>query len=156
PVSQRDPPEDHRGALGLVREGRGGPANGAQAPRMRALACAVLGLLLWPAVAGAHATVVRTTPAATSVVRTAPPLGTMRFSEPVDLGPDSLRLLDATGSEIHTGKAPHVGGDRSTAQLALPGGLKNGTYVVAWRVTSADSHPVSGAFSFSIGAPSSL
>ena len=36
--------------------------------------------------------------------------------------------------------------------LTLPAGLENGTYVVAWRVTSADSHPVSGAFSFSIGA----
>ena len=58
---------------------------------MRALACALLGLLLWPAVAGAHATVVRTTPADTTVVRTAPRAVTMRFSEAVDLGPDSLR-----------------------------------------------------------------
>ena len=28
--------------------------------------------------------------------------------------------------------------------------------MVAWRVTSADSHPVSGAFSFSIGEPSAV
>ena len=28
--------------------------------------------------------------------------------------------------------------------------------MVSWRVTSADSHPVSGAFSFSIGQPSAL
>jgi copper transport protein len=28
--------------------------------------------------------------------------------------------------------------------------------VVAWRITSADSHPVSGAFSFSVGEPSAI
>jgi copper transport protein len=40
--------------------------------------------------------------------------------------------------------------------LALPPGLAEGTYVVAWRVVSSDSHPVSGAFSFSIGTPSQV
>lgn len=35
----------------------------------------------------------------------------------------------------------------------LPAHLADGTYVVAWRAVSADSHPVSGAFTFSIGAP---
>ncbi|MFD2119018.1 CopD family protein [Streptomyces cirratus] len=37
---------------------------------------------------------------------------------------------------------------------ALHSGLPNGTYTVAWQAVSADSHPVSGAFTFSIGAPS--
>ena len=55
---------------------------------------------------------------------------------------------------MDTPKAAHIGGDRTTAAVKLPAGLKDGTYVVAWRVTSADSHPVSGAFSFSIGQPS--
>jgi copper transport protein len=81
---------------------------------------------------------------------------TLRWSEPVDLGPGSVRLLDATGGEVKTGKAAHIGGDRTTARLALPAGLERGTYVVSWRVTSADSHPVSGAFSFSVGEQSSL
>ena len=40
--------------------------------------------------------------------------------------------------------------------LELPPGLPDGTYVVAWRVVSTDSHPVSGAFTFSIGAPSQV
>jgi copper transport protein len=31
---------------------------------------------------------------------------------------------------------------------------ERGTYLVSWRVVSADSHPVSGAFTFSVGAPS--
>jgi copper transport protein len=33
-------------------------------------------------------------------------------------------------------------------------GLPRGTYTVTYQVVSADSHPVSGAFTFSIGAPS--
>src|SRR5207248_2879768 len=36
----------------------------------------------------------------------------------------------------------------------LPAKLADGTYVVAWRVVSADSHPVGGAFTFSVGKAS--
>jgi copper transport protein len=123
---------------------------------MRALALALLVLLVLPAVASAHATVVRTTPGDGAVLPSAPRVVQMRFSEPVDLGPGSLRLLDASGKELKTQDAKHAGGDRATAVLTLPGRLKHGTYVVAWRITSADSHPVSGAFSFSIGEPSAV
>ena len=38
--------------------------------------------------------------------------------------------------------------------MKLRDGLADGTYTVAWRVVSADSHPISGAFTFSIGKPS--
>jgi copper transport protein len=127
---------------------------------MKALARGLLAALVWmavlPAVAGAHATIVRVTPADRSVVAKPPGEVTIRWSEAVDLGPDSVRLLDAGGRTLDTPKAAHVGGDRSTAVVKLPADLEEGTYVVAWRVTSADSHPVSGAFSFSIGQPSAL
>ncbi len=32
--------------------------------------------------------------------------------------------------------------------------LSDGTYIVGWRVISADSHPIAGGLSFSVGAPS--
>jgi copper transport protein len=38
--------------------------------------------------------------------------------------------------------------------VGLPANLRNGTYVVAWRVISADSHPIRGAFAFSVGSES--
>jgi copper transport protein len=120
----------------------------------QALLVALLALVTLPAAAGAHATVLRTTPSDGAVLPSAPRAVQMRFTEPVDLGPGSLRLLDASGKEIDTDDARHAGGARATAVLTLPRGLESGTYVVAWRVTSADSHPVSGAFSFSIGEPS--
>ena len=124
---------------------------------MKLLARGLLAALVWlavlPAVAGAHATIVRTTPADRSVVAKQPREVTIRWSEPVDLGPDSVRLLDATGARS-TRRSPRTSAATARPRsLKLPAGLKKGTYVVAWRVTSADSHPVSGAFSFSIGQP---
>jgi len=123
---------------------------------MRAFVLALLVLLVCAPGAGAHATIIRTTPADRSVVASAPRTVEIRWSEAVDLGPDSVRLLDATGGALDTPEPTRAGGDASTAVLRLPAGLKDGTYVVAWRVTSADSHPVSGAFSFSVGAPSAV
>ncbi|MFD1085930.1 copper resistance CopC/CopD family protein, partial [Micromonospora andamanensis] len=61
-------------------------------------------------------------------------------------------------------KRRHAAGDElstdsrsvdTTVVLAIPPDLADGTYIVAFRVISADSHPVSGGFSFAVGAPSS-
>ncbi|CAM5227842.1 hypothetical protein SANTM175S_01134 [Streptomyces antimycoticus] len=38
--------------------------------------------------------------------------------------------------------------------MRLHSGLPDGTYTVTYQVVSADSHPVAGAYTFSIGAPS--
>jgi copper transport protein len=121
---------------------------------IRRVALAVLAAgLIAPAPAFAHATIVRTVPSDTALVKTEPRAVSLTWSEPVDLGAHALRLLDGTGREIRTPPPRHGG---ATAVLPLPPGLARGTYVVAWRVVSADSHPVSGAFSFSIGAPSAV
>jgi copper transport protein len=40
--------------------------------------------------------------------------------------------------------------------IPLPEGLPEGTYVVSYRVTSADGHPVAGSFLFIIGAANTL
>ncbi len=117
---------------------------------------AIVAAALAPASAFAHATIVSTTPGDTSVVKAAPRTVSMKWSESVDLGDHAVKLLDARGKEIKTAPARHGPGGASTAVLTLPAGLKNGTYVISWRVVSSDSHPVSGAFSFSIGSPSAV
>jgi copper transport protein len=109
-----------------------------------------------PASALAHATIVSTTPADQQVLRVQPREVSLKWSEAVDLGERSIRLLDGSGAEVATKPAKHGPGGPSTAVLSLPPGLAKGTYVVTWRVVSSDSHPVSGAFSFSIGAPSQV
>ncbi|MEV7600608.1 FixH family protein [Kitasatospora sp. NPDC089797] len=104
--------------------------------------------------AAAHATLDATDPAQNSVVATAPAAVTLTFSETVSLSNDSVRVLDPAGKAVDTGNPGHADGKGNTARVGLNSGLANGTYTVAWRAVSEDSHPVGGAFTFSIGAPS--
>jgi copper transport protein len=122
----------------------------------RVVLLALLFCALMPASALAHATIVRTTPSDQTVLKTQPRQLTLEFSEGVDLGANAVRLLDGAGREVKLPSRARHGRDGATAVIDLPPGLADGTYVVAWLVVSSDSHPVSGAFAFSIGAPSQV
>ncbi|MEV6973474.1 FixH family protein [Kitasatospora sp. NPDC093806] len=116
---------------------------------------AVLALLLAGAgPAAAHATLQSTDPAQNAVLAAAPQSVTLTFSEAVSLSADSVRVLDPAGKAVDSGSPAHADGKPSTARVGLSSGLANGTYTVAWRAVSEDSHPIGGAFTFSIGAPS--
>nr|WP_051055289.1 FixH family protein [Kitasatospora sp. SID7827] len=120
-----------------------------------AVLVAALGLVLGGATAAsAHATLEQTDPERNSVVATAPAAVTLTFSEGVSLSPDSVRVLDPQGNAVDDGKPGHVDGRDTTARVGLRANLGNGTYTVAWRAVSEDSHPIGGAFTFSVGAPS--
>ncbi|MFJ6012120.1 copper resistance protein CopC [Streptomyces sp. NPDC092952] len=117
----------------------------------------VLGLLLTGAgPAAAHAALTGSDPQDGAVVTTAPKEVTLSFSEQVALGKDSVRVLAPDGKRADTGAEPRDLTDKSAVRygVALRTGLADGTYTVAWQAVSADSHPISGAFTFSIGAPS--
>ncbi|CAM5717384.1 transport integral membrane protein [Streptomyces coeruleorubidus] len=112
----------------------------------------VLVLLLAGAVpASAHAALRGTDPDDGSVVQRAPRHLTLTFTESVGLLDDSFRVFGPDQRRVPTGEAQHADGRSDTARVALSGKLAQGTYTVAWRVVSADSHPVSGAFTFSVG-----
>ncbi|WP_030271095.1 FixH family protein [Streptomyces sp. NRRL B-24484] len=118
------------------------------------LAAAVAVLFGGAGTAAAHATLVSTDPAQGAVTATAPAAVTLTFSEGVSLTADSVRVLDPAGKQVDNGDAAHADGKEASARVTLRQGLGNGTYTVAWRAVSEDSHPVGGAFTFSIGAPS--
>ncbi|MER8005351.1 copper resistance protein CopC [Streptomyces sp. NPDC094149] len=114
---------------------------------------AVIGVLLAGAgPASAHAALTGSDPAQGVVVDKAPTQVTLSFSEKVATSADSLRVLDPKGKRVDTGKPSNTSGTSYAVQLKS--GLPDGTYTVSWQVVSADSHPVAGAFTFSIGAPS--
>ncbi|MFB8239663.1 FixH family protein [Kitasatospora purpeofusca] len=116
---------------------------------------AVLALLLAGAgPASAHAALQSTDPAQNAVLPAAPQAVTLTFSEAVSLSSDSVRVLDPAGRAVDAGSPAHADGKDNTARVGLGSGLANGTYTVAWRAVSEDSHPIGGAFTFSIGAPS--
>ncbi|MFB7086112.1 copper resistance CopC/CopD family protein [Streptomyces sp. NPDC056296] len=104
--------------------------------------------------ASAHAALRSTDPEDGTVLQRAPRHVTLTFTESVGLRDDSFRVLDPGGHRVRTGEAGRADGRSDTARVALSGELGEGTYTVAWRVVSADSHPVSGAFTFSVGKPS--
>ncbi|MGW4021185.1 copper resistance CopC/CopD family protein [Streptomyces sp. NPDC005009] len=114
----------------------------------------VLLVLGGAAPASAHAALRGSDPEDGSVVKSAPRHLTLTFTESVGLLDDSFRVYGPDNRRVHLGEPRHADGASDTARADLPGGLADGTYTVAWRVVSADSHPVSGAFTFSIGTPS--
>ncbi|TJZ50265.1 hypothetical protein FCH28_23510 [Streptomyces piniterrae] len=119
---------------------------------MAALAGALLG---GAAPASAHAALTGSTPTQGSVADRAPEQVTLTFSEGVAMGDDSIRVLDPKGKRVDRGKLRNLcSGSTVKYGAGLPPGLADGTYTVAWQAVSADSHPVSGAFTFSVGAPS--
>jgi copper transport protein len=120
-----------------------------------ALIAVIAGALLASAApASAHAVLTGSDPRDGSVLRTAPKQVTATFDESVALVEDSLRVIGPDGRPVTAGDPRHAGGRGDTAQVPLTSGLGQGTYTVSWRVVSADSHAVSGAFTFSVGKPS--
>ncbi|MFJ4423385.1 copper resistance CopC/CopD family protein [Streptomyces bobili] len=104
--------------------------------------------------ASAHAALRGADPADGAVLKTAPRSITLTFTESVGLIDDTFRVFDPGNGRVETGEAQHVDGRSDTARVTLPAKLGTGTFTVAWRVVSADSHPIAGAFTFSVGAPS--
>ncbi|MCJ1678745.1 copper resistance protein CopC [Streptomyces sp. APSN-46.1] len=125
-------------------------------PRLALVLAALLATLFTAASpAAAHAALTASDPKEGAVVATAPAQVTLSFSEQVAMGGDSIRVLDPRGKRVDTGELRDMcSGSTIRYGTALHSGLPNGTYTVAWQAVSADSHPVSGAFTFSIGAPS--
>lgn len=125
--------------------------------RLLRVALAVLALVVVGVAAAtpasAHAELEGTTPAGGAVLASAPNRVTLSFSEDVSIPPGAVRVLDAQLRRVDRATARHVGGDRSTVELALPG-LGDGLYVVSWHVVSDDSHPIRGAFTFRVGGAS--
>lgn len=104
-------------------------------------------LLLWqPGQALAHAALLDATPEDGAALEAPPAAVRLRFDEPVGLialtlaGPQGTAALEGT-----------VQNDVLSARL--PPALPQGTYLLSWRVTSADSHPVAGTIAFGIGQP---
>ncbi|WP_225793194.1 copper resistance protein CopC [Streptomyces aculeolatus] len=148
----------HRARRAPIRR-RSTHAGRAQRRRALGALCAAVAAVLCVLVPGAtpaaaHAALTGTDPAEGSVVQEAPQAVSLTFSEAVQLSDDAIRVLDPDGNDVTKGGAAHVDGNSKTATTALRPGLPDGTFTVVWKTVSADSHPISGAFTFSVGKPS--
>ena len=120
----------------------------------RALALVAL-LLALPAAALAHAGLVSSDPADGALLTASPTRVRLVFSEPMEVSLSRVWLVTGDGRTI-----PLEGAADPTevrAMVAAVDSLPAGAYLVAWRVLSADGHPVEGSLSFSVaGAPAAL
>lgn len=124
---------------------------------MRRLLALLLGtalaLLLQASPAWAHAALLTSDPQDGVVLDTAPREVVLTFNQPVGIGLGAVRVVGPDG-ERADGGAPELRDGGRQVVAALPYADRDGTYVLLWRVLSEDSHPVSGASTFSVGSPS--
>ncbi|MFM8801199.1 MAG: copper resistance protein CopC, partial [Tagaea sp.] len=111
---------------------------------MRAAVLAVL-LCFWAGAAVAHAVLLETDPGDGARLATPPSSVSLRFNEHV--APIAARLIGPDGA-IAT-LTPSARG--YSIDVALPAALAPGGYYLAWRVASADTHPIAGTLAFSVG-----
>jgi len=117
------------------------------------IAVTLAALIAVPMAAG-HAVLVSTTPGNDVVLREAPRAVVLRFNEHVESAFGSVRVYDSQARRVDDGRVERP--DERTVRIGVDRRLARGTYTVTWRVVSADSHPISGAFVFHIGVPGAI
>lgn len=117
---------------------------------MFAVMATFIGVLGPATIALAHGELLGSEPPASSVLAESPTQIVLYFDEFIEPVFESIRILDSVGNEIFNGDPHRDARDHSIVRASTPL-LANGTYVVVWRVTSADAHPVQGAFPFYVG-----
>jgi copper transport protein len=121
----------------------------------RLLGGVLLGLFLVLLVPGspaqAHAALVRTQPTQGSVVDAPPAEVVITFSEHVQPVSNKIQVIAPTGKRVNSG-TPTVEGPN--LHIPVLTNVPRGTYLVTYRVISADGHPVGASFTYSYGAPS--
>ena len=116
----------------------------------RVVAVIVVLLALAPArTVLAHASLVASSPAANSVLDSAPKEIVLDFDEAVEGSAATVHLYRGNGQQVPLDD-PQSASDNSVVTVDVPD-LADDLYAVVWRVPSADGHVVEGAFSFQIG-----
>jgi copper transport protein len=95
----------------------------------------------------AHAVVLETSPQDGERLDAPPREAWLRFNELVN--PVAVRVLDAGGAVVTAPGA--VRAEDEILRIALPDDLQEGSYILSYRVTSADGHPVAGSIVFGVG-----
>src|ERR1700709_1614221 len=101
--------------------------------------------------AWAHAQLLSTDPPSGAHLATPPTKITLTFAEGVSLVDHGIRLLGKDAAKQAIGDPRESG---TTVTVPIAGRLADGAYVLIYRVVSADTHPVAGSVSFTVGAAS--
>lgn len=116
---------------------------------IRAAILVCLALLALPASAAAHAVVEQTEPTRGAALKRAPDRVAVTFDEAVESSFGALRVFAADGERVDVGEVQRPSGD--AIAVSVEDDLPDGAYTVTYRVVSADSHPVTGGYVFTVG-----
>jgi putative copper export protein/methionine-rich copper-binding protein CopC len=111
---------------------------------------AVSAVLTTPALLLAHARLLKSSPAANSIVSPAPTVLQFWFSERPELRFSKIDLLDSAGAAVPLGSLSSIDSTGIVAPITAP--ITPGRYSIAWRTAAADGHATSGRFSFVVAA----
>lgn len=111
----------------------------------------MLALFALPASSFAHAQLLGTEPANEALIDTRPDEVVITFDESVTTPFGAVKVYGPSGKRVERG-SPSVDGGVITMALDSS---ESGTYAVSWRATSADGHPLRGAFVFHVDKRSS-
>jgi copper transport protein len=109
-----------------------------------------VGLFFLPRSVLAHSLLQAAEPRSGAVVKQAPTWVRLQFSEPVEAPFTPLMVYDSAGSRVDKRDAQVDPGDPTAVIVGLQP-VPDGFYTVSYRVTSADGHPIEGAYGFSVG-----
>lgn len=101
--------------------------------------------------ASAHADFVSSDPADGAILSTPPAQMTLTFSEDLLAGANTVSITDKTGAVVATESVEPQG---PSIVMPWPSAASGGTYQVAYRVVSADGHPITGAVVITVGRSS--
>jgi methionine-rich copper-binding protein CopC len=104
-------------------------------------------------IARRHLRLVKSAPAADSVITRSPAAIQLWFSEKVELGATRVRLVGPDEKPVALGAVTQEKAADAPVRALVTGTLANGAYTVNWTATSGDSHVVKGAFRFTLRAP---
>jgi copper transport protein len=121
-------------------------------PRGRIVATLAVGALALalPVAASAHAYLVRTVPAASVTLSSAPPVVALTFDEAVEPRFALISVTDVQGHQQTAAPLRRSAADPDTLVVPLKR-VPEGWYLVYWRAISVDGHPVQGVFTFAVG-----
>ncbi|MCW2493355.1 MAG: copper resistance protein CopC [Frankiales bacterium] len=115
-------------------------------------------MLLAAPEASAHAVLQSSTPQSGAVLKPGdtPTRIELEFDEPVEVSGGAIQVVAGDGSRVDTKAVSHPGGAATRVAVGLRTEMPEGSYLVVWRVVSADSHPVHGSFTFAVGHPGAI
>lgn len=125
--------------------------------RVKGAAASVLALLLiGSTAASAHTSVVTTTPLYKSTVTSMPLQISVEFTdELMTIGDKEVNTISITAPDKSEVSLTSITLDKNLITANLPDvDYQDGTYLVSYRVVSADGHPVSGSYPLYLNAPS--